>query len=119
MYYGLFVCINLVDVMPLFFTIFSFNLPIFDKNHPVSIKIRPKIITSIFWTKPTDLSVKPTAFPSFQFSLLLRRSRVFLPPIFRALLRNCVSVCLFGTSYARGHQGAVVRMSNATAGNTW
>jgi hypothetical protein len=47
MYYGLFVCINLVDVMPLFFTIFSFNLPIFDKNRPVSIKIRPKIITSI------------------------------------------------------------------------
>jgi hypothetical protein len=31
-YYGLFTCTNLVDVMPLFFTVFSFHLPIFDKN---------------------------------------------------------------------------------------
>jgi hypothetical protein len=28
-YYGLFAYINLVDVMPLFFTVFSFHLPIF------------------------------------------------------------------------------------------
>jgi hypothetical protein len=31
-YYGLFTCTNLVDVMSLFFTVFSFHLPIFDKN---------------------------------------------------------------------------------------
>jgi hypothetical protein len=31
-YYGLFVCTNLLDVMSLFFMIFSFHLPIFDKN---------------------------------------------------------------------------------------
>jgi hypothetical protein len=31
-YYELFACINLVDVMPLFFMIFSLYLPIFDKN---------------------------------------------------------------------------------------
>jgi hypothetical protein len=34
MYYGLFACINLVDIMPLIFTVFSFHLLIFDKNHP-------------------------------------------------------------------------------------
>jgi hypothetical protein len=45
MYYGLFVCTNLVDDMPLFFMIFSFHLPIFGK-------IRPKI------AKIGDLSVK-------------------------------------------------------------
>jgi hypothetical protein len=38
-YYGLFACINLVDVMPLFFTVFSFHLLIFGKIHPVSGKI--------------------------------------------------------------------------------
>jgi hypothetical protein len=31
-YYGLFACINLVDVMPLFSRFFLFNLPIFGKN---------------------------------------------------------------------------------------
>jgi hypothetical protein len=41
-YYGLFAYINLVNVMPLFFTVFSFHLPIFCKNHPVSGKIRPE-----------------------------------------------------------------------------
>jgi hypothetical protein len=30
------------------FTVFSFHLPIFSKNHPVSDKIRPEIVTSIF-----------------------------------------------------------------------
>jgi hypothetical protein len=47
-YYGLFACINLVDVMPLFFTVFSFHLPIFSKIRPVSGKIRSKIATLIF-----------------------------------------------------------------------
>jgi small-conductance mechanosensitive channel len=47
-YYGLFVCTNLVVTMLLFFTVFWFHLPIFDKNHPVSDKIRLKIIASIF-----------------------------------------------------------------------
>jgi hypothetical protein len=45
MYYGLFVYTNLVDVMTLFFIIFSFHLPIVGK-------IRPKI------AKIGDLSVK-------------------------------------------------------------
>jgi hypothetical protein len=31
-YYGLFICINLVNVMSLFFTVFSFHLPNFGKN---------------------------------------------------------------------------------------
>jgi hypothetical protein len=35
MYYGLFTCINLVDDMSLFFTVFSFHLSIFGKNRPV------------------------------------------------------------------------------------
>jgi hypothetical protein len=37
-YYGLFTCTNLVDVMLLFFMIFSFNLPNFGKNQSVSDK---------------------------------------------------------------------------------
>jgi hypothetical protein len=47
-YYGLFACINLVDVIPLFFTVFSFHLLIFSIIRPVSGKIRSKIATSIF-----------------------------------------------------------------------
>jgi hypothetical protein len=46
-YYILFTCTNLVDVMPLFFTIFSFHLLIFGKNCPVSDKIRPKILAAV------------------------------------------------------------------------
>jgi hypothetical protein len=42
-YYGLFTCINLVDVMSLFFTGFSLYLPIFNKNRPVSGTNRLKI----------------------------------------------------------------------------
>jgi hypothetical protein len=42
-YYGLFAYTNLVDVMPLFSTVFSFHLPIFGKIHPVSGKIHPEI----------------------------------------------------------------------------
>jgi hypothetical protein len=41
-YYGLFACTNLVDVMS-FFTVFSFYLPIFDKNQPISDKNRPEV----------------------------------------------------------------------------
>jgi hypothetical protein len=47
-YYGLFACINLVDVTPLIFTVFSFHLPIFGKIHLVFGKICPEIITPIF-----------------------------------------------------------------------
>jgi hypothetical protein len=47
-YYGLFACINLVYVMPLFFTVFSFHLPIFDKNRPGSDKNHPKIAIPVF-----------------------------------------------------------------------
>jgi hypothetical protein len=46
--YELFVCTNLIDVMSLFFMIFSFNLPILDKNWPVSDTNRSKIATLIF-----------------------------------------------------------------------
>jgi hypothetical protein len=47
-YYGLFVCTNLVDVMSLFFTGFSFHLSIFNKNQPVFDKNWPEIATLIF-----------------------------------------------------------------------
>jgi hypothetical protein len=50
-YYGLFIYTNLLDVMPLFFMIFLFHLPIFDKNRPVSCKIRLKITMPIFRKK--------------------------------------------------------------------
>jgi hypothetical protein len=54
-YYRLFVCTNLVDVMSLFFMIFSFNLLIFDKKRPVPTKIVRKWPRR-FSEKPTDLS---------------------------------------------------------------
>jgi hypothetical protein len=47
-YYGLFACTNLVDVMLLFFTIFSFHLPNFSKNRPVSSKNCPELVTPFF-----------------------------------------------------------------------
>jgi hypothetical protein len=47
-YYELFACTNLVDVMSLFFTVFSFHLPIFDKNWPAPSKNRPNVATPIF-----------------------------------------------------------------------
>jgi hypothetical protein len=50
-YYGLFVYTNLVDVMSLFFTVFSFHLPIFSKNRPASEKNCPEIVTPIFGKK--------------------------------------------------------------------
>jgi hypothetical protein len=64
MYYGLFTCTNLVDVMLLFFMVFSFHLPIFDKNRPISDKIHH-----------ADFQEKPANFWSSQFSLFLRRLR--------------------------------------------
>jgi hypothetical protein len=42
-YYGLYACTNLVDVI-----VFSFNLPIFDKNQPGSSKNRQEIATPVF-----------------------------------------------------------------------
>jgi hypothetical protein len=47
-YYRLFTRTNLIDVMQLFFTVFSFHLPIFDKNSLVSVNIHPEITTPIF-----------------------------------------------------------------------
>jgi hypothetical protein len=41
-YYELFAYTNLVDIIPLFFTVFSFHLSIFDINHPISGKIHPR-----------------------------------------------------------------------------
>jgi uncharacterized membrane protein len=67
-YYELFLCTNLVDVISLFFTVFSFHLLIFDKNRSVSSKIRPEIATLIFRKNGqfigeiTDLLVKLAAF---------------------------------------------------------
>jgi hypothetical protein len=59
-YYGLFICTNLVYVISLVFTVFSFHLLIFGKkNRPVSDKIHPEIATLIF-EKITNLSVKST-----------------------------------------------------------
>jgi small-conductance mechanosensitive channel len=47
-YYGLFACTNLVDTMSLFFMIFSFYLPIFDKKRSISSTNRPEIATPVF-----------------------------------------------------------------------
>jgi hypothetical protein len=47
-YYRLFAYTNLVDVMSLFFTVFSFYLPNFSKNRPISDKNPPEIATPIF-----------------------------------------------------------------------
>jgi hypothetical protein len=48
MYYGLFTCTNLVDVMSLFFTVFSFHLSNFGINQPVSSKNRPVLAMPVF-----------------------------------------------------------------------
>jgi hypothetical protein len=47
-YYELFTCINLVYVISLFFMIFSFHLPNFDKNRPISDKNHPELATPFF-----------------------------------------------------------------------
>jgi hypothetical protein len=67
-YYGLFACINLVDVMPLFSRFFfvqftDFWQKLFGNRH------------TDFQAKPVDLSVKSAAFRSSRFSLFLRRLR--------------------------------------------
>jgi hypothetical protein len=73
-YYGLFACTNLVDVMLLFFMIFSFHLPIFDKNQLVFGTNRPEI-TRQFSEKPANLSAKPANLSVFPVSLFLHRLR--------------------------------------------
>jgi hypothetical protein len=68
-YYRLFAYTNLVDVMSLFFTVFSFYLPNFGKNRPVSDKTRLEIATPIFG-KTGRISVFPvfTVTPLFSVS---------------------------------------------------
>jgi hypothetical protein len=48
-YYALCACPNLVDVMSLFFMVFSFHLPNFDKNRLVSGKKLPGTHHTGFW----------------------------------------------------------------------
>jgi hypothetical protein len=57
MYYELFICTNLVDIMPLFFMIFLFYLLIFNKNRSGPDKNRLKIVTR-FSEKLINLSAK-------------------------------------------------------------
>jgi hypothetical protein len=89
-YYELFVCTNLVDVMSLFFTVFSFHVQNFGKNRLVSGKNRPELDTSVFGKtrKPADLSVKPATFPGFHCSSVI--SGAFRPnfPNFHHFLPN-------------------------------
>jgi hypothetical protein len=47
-YYGLFACTNLVQLMSLFFTVFSFYLPNLCKNRPVSDKNRPELAALVY-----------------------------------------------------------------------
>jgi hypothetical protein len=70
MYYGLFTCINLVDTMSLFFTIFLFHLLNFTKigMFPTkTVRNSPRR----FSDKSADLSVKPVVFWCFRFSVFL------------------------------------------------
>jgi hypothetical protein len=76
-YYELFICTTLVDIMLLFFTVFSFYLPIFDKNQPVSDINHPKIDRR-FSKKLIDLSANPTDLSVFLVSLFLRHLRYVL-----------------------------------------
>jgi hypothetical protein len=74
MYYGLFTCINLVDIISLFFTIFSFHLPNFAKigMFPTkTVRNSPRR----FSDKSADLSVKPVVFWCFRFSVFLHHLR--------------------------------------------
>jgi hypothetical protein len=74
-YYGLFACTNSVDVMPLFFMIFLFHLPIFVKTSPSFWQNEPENCHADFWENPADLSVKLATFQSSWFSLFLHRLR--------------------------------------------
>jgi hypothetical protein len=61
-YYGLFICTNLVYIMSLFLRFFFIPFTDFrQKNHSVSGKNRPEIATPIFG-KNADLSVKSAEF---------------------------------------------------------
>jgi hypothetical protein len=87
-YYGLFAYTNLVDIMSLFFMIFSFHLPNFGKNHLVSGKNwsvfgknRPELTTPVFRKTDqligqTDRFIGETGYISVsRFSLFLHRLR--------------------------------------------
>jgi hypothetical protein len=80
-YYGLFACTNLVDIMSLFFMVFLFHLPIFNKNRSVSDTNRLEIARRFseklvdISAKPTDLLVKPADLSVFPVSLFLHRLR--------------------------------------------
>jgi hypothetical protein len=71
-YHELFVCSNLVDVISLFFTVFSFHLPIFNKIRLISAQTARKS-SHRFSKKPSDLSVKLTDLSVLSVSLFLRR----------------------------------------------
>jgi small-conductance mechanosensitive channel len=73
-YYGLFICTKLVDVMSLFFMVFLFHLPNFSKNRSVLTKTA-RNSSRRFSEKQGDLSVKSAAFRCSRFSLFLRRLR--------------------------------------------
>jgi hypothetical protein len=77
-YYGLFACTNLVDVMPLFFHGFFIPSTDFWQKSPDFCQNSPGNRHANFWEKPADLSVKPTAFRSSRFSLFLHRLRCVL-----------------------------------------
>jgi hypothetical protein len=76
-YYGLFICINLVDVMLIFFTIFPFQWLVFWIIQPVFDIIRPEIVRPIFgksqWiiSKYVDNSVNLAEFWFFRMFLFL------------------------------------------------
>jgi hypothetical protein len=74
-YYGLFTYTNLVDVISLFFTVFSFHLPNFGKKSAGFRQKPPGTRHASFQKKPANLSVKLAAFQCSWFSLFLRRLR--------------------------------------------
>jgi hypothetical protein len=77
-YYGLFACTNLVDVMPLFFHDFFIPSTDFWQKSPDFLQNSPGNRHVDFWEKPADLSVKPAAFRSSRFSLFLHRLQCVL-----------------------------------------
>jgi hypothetical protein len=88
-YYELFASINLLDVMPLFFTVLSFYLSIFGKIHLIFGKFARKSSRRIL-EKITDLSVKsvdkspkPAEFRYSRFLLFLHRLQCVSVEFFR------------------------------------
>jgi hypothetical protein len=77
-YYRLFACINLVDVMSLFCTVFSFQWSILWKIWPIFHIIRPEISKLVFDKIRLDNSVNSTKFWFSYFSMFLS-SAVFWP----------------------------------------